>query len=189
MKHLEFIKNNQTLNKSNLSGSNYYYENQNLLGPKILLAEGWSKVLEFVEYLRSLKPLKPLEYNHRLCLAVPKSKADWTNREVFMKLISDKKEELNYRKIFFHFDIGYLDAETSAILQLVDDNTGFNGSRRRNILNPHVVQVGISNLVNGLKNCTYVLFYRNENNNNDNKHDDTSNNIKNSNTNKSSHNI
>lgn len=161
---MEYIKVNQTLSDSYQPGSNYIYENDLLSGPKILLAEGWSKLSEFVEILKKLKPLKPLEYNHKLCLIVPTSKTNWTNREYFMKIIAEKKEELNIKKSCFHFDIGYNDAETSAILQLVDDNTGFDGNRRKNILNPDCIQVGISNMVQGLKNCTYVFFVRTENN-------------------------
>ncbi len=164
MKHMEYIKLNHSISDSNLPGSNYVYENYNLHGPKILLAQGWSKLSELVESLKNQNPIKPLEYNYKLCLEVPNSKSDWSNKEIFLKLISDKKEELNLKKTSFHFDIGYLDAETSAVLQLIDDNTGFSGSRRRNILNPNCTRVGISNIINGLKNCTYVLFVRSESN-------------------------
>ncbi len=163
MKHLEFVKINQTVSDSYIPGSNYYYLNENASGPKILLASGWSKISEFVEILKRMKPLKPLEYNPKLNLKISSAKADWTNKEIFLKFISDKKEELKLNKINFHFDIGYLDAETCAVLQLVDDNLGFNGSRRKNILNSEVNQVGVSNVTSGLKNCTYVIFTKMEN--------------------------
>lgn len=163
MKHLSYIKANKSKDK-NLPGRGYIYENKEINGPKILLSIGWSKLSEFADYLKTMKPLNPLVFNQNLCLKVPDSKADWANKEVFTKLIETKKKELNISlvKYNFHFDIGYLDAETSAILQLVDDNIGFNGSRRNNILKVDARQIGISNYVIGRKNCVYVLLARDE---------------------------
>jgi len=111
-----------------------------------------------------MTPISKLDFNSSLCLNIPEKKSDWTNKELYSKLIEDKKDELNMSliKYNFHFDIGYLDAETSAVLQLVDDNIGFKGSRRTNILNPEARQIGISNMVIGKKNCTYVLLAKDE---------------------------
>jgi len=163
---MEYIKMNPSVSESYLyGGSSYIYENKDLKGPKILLNQGWAKVSEFVSILKNTKPLKPLTFNSKLCLDVPNSKSDWTSKEIFMKLISNKKKELKINKISFHYDIGYKHAATSAFLQLVDDNIGFNGNRRNNILNPEVTQVGISNITIGIKTCTYVLFKKNEGSN------------------------
>ncbi len=66
----------------------------------MLHSEGWSKLSAFVEFLKKVKPLKPLEFNIKLCLEVPINKTYWSNREIFMKLIGEKKNELqlNQRK-------------------------------------------------------------------------------------------
>ncbi len=157
---MEFIKANKNPKEKDFIWCKYYYKHSSVNGPKVLLNEGWSKLYEFVDYLKNMKPLLPLEYNKNLALEIPEEKQNWTNKENFTKLIYEKKQLLNFPKYCFHFDIGYLNAEISAILQLVDDNTGFGGSRRKNILNPEVKQVGISNKLNGKKNCTYMLFIR-----------------------------
>jgi len=159
---MQFIKTNPSITE-NVQGNNFIYENTNFKGPKILLNQGWTKLCKFADILKKMSPLKPLLFNPHLCLSIPKLKSEWAKKEVFMKLISDKKHELGVSKVAFHFDIGYLNAEISAIIQLVDDNTAFKGLRRKNILNEDALQVGITNLSDGLKNCTYIFFLKTQN--------------------------
>ena len=159
LQHMQYIKVNPSITE-NVQGNNFIYENNNIKGPKILLNQGWTKLSKFAEILKNMSPLKPLIFNPNLCITVPNQKSDWVKKDVFMKLISDKKHELGVSKVSFHFDIGYLNAEISAIIQLVDDNTAFKGVRRKNILNEDTVQVGISNISDGMKNCTYVFFLK-----------------------------
>ena len=154
---MQYIKLNENTTE-NIQGNNYIYENTSIKGPKILLNQGLSKLSKFAEILKKMSPLKPLTFNSNLCLEVPIVKSDWVKKEVFMKLISNKKQELRVNKTSFHFDIGYLNAEISAMIQLVDDNTAFKGVRRKNILNEDAIEIGISNLSDGMKNCVYVFF-------------------------------
>jgi len=157
---MKYIKQNKTLS-DNIQGRAFIYENSDIRGPKILLNNGWSKLSEFVEVLRTMRPLKPLEFNPNLCLEIPSLKSEWSKKEKFLKLIEIKKMELDQDvKVSFHFDIGYNNAETSAILQLVDDNSAFKDVRRKNILNENNIQVGITNIFDGKKNCAYLLFLR-----------------------------
>ncbi len=159
MKHMQFIKTNPSITE-NVQGNNFIYEHAQIQGPKILLAQGWTKLSKFADILKKMSPLKPLEFNPNLCIRVPENKADWSKKEAFMKLITEKKRELGVNKVAFHFEIGYISAEISALIQLVDDNNAFKGIRRKNILNEDAVQVGITNRVDGYKNCTYLLFLK-----------------------------
>jgi len=111
----------------------------------------------FIEILNKKDPLPPIEFNNTLCIKVPVMDK-WFSKEEYGKLVKDKKKEMKTNNLKFHFDIGYNDVETSAVLQLIDDNKLFKGKRREYILDQSALQVGISNAVEGKKNCTYIVF-------------------------------
>ena len=104
LQHMQYIKVNPSITE-NVQGNNFIYENNNIKGPKILLNQGWTKLSKFAEILKNMSPLKPLIFNPNLCITVPNQKSDWVKKDVFMKLISDKKHELGVSKVSFHFQI------------------------------------------------------------------------------------
>ncbi len=132
------------------------------------MKDGPSKFYEFLEFLRKLEPLKELKLNSELNIPVPE-KNDWAKKEYFSKLVHKKKKDLQNNNIYFHFDIGYNDFETSAMLQLVDDNVFFKGKRRHHLLGEKTLEVGITNGVEGRKNCGYVVLLHNNDKHFDNK--------------------
>lgn len=138
--------------------SKIIYENKDIKGPKVILKGGRKKLWDFIDLLRSMEPLNEIVYNPSLCIPIPEKKELWTKKEIFAKLILNKKRELKTNNISFHFDIGYNDVETNAILQLIDDNIFFNGKRRINLLSEHTLEIGITNKVEGRKNCCYVAI-------------------------------
>lgn len=152
--HLAFIRKNHEPRE----GSLFFYDKGN--GPKVSLSYGIIKFKECIDYLNTLIPMPPLKLCPDLTVKVPKAVSDWARKEVFRDLFKEKKDILKdkYYNFQFHFDIGYIDAEISAVLQIVDDNQTFNGARRNSILNKDLHHVGISNQKNGKKNCVYVLF-------------------------------
>jgi len=129
-------------------------------GPKISLCEGPDKFNECIQHLKNLKPLPPLELCEDLVVEVPKEHQKWASRENFADLLGEKKANLaeHYQAYQFHFDIGSSDPETCAVIQIVDDNNTFKGSRRHNILSPHVSSLGLSSYSTNKKNCVYMLF-------------------------------
>ena len=69
--HLKFITENPKSEDPKLALTKYCYENTDVNGPKVLLINGPSKLLEIVNILRSMEPLKEFKYNQKLCIAVP----------------------------------------------------------------------------------------------------------------------
>ena len=114
-------------------------------------------MIEFAKLLRKMEPLPPLKYNTDLCIPVP-DKNNWVRKEFYTKLVKNKKAELKNNNVSFHFDVGYVDAETSAVMQLIDDNIFFKGKRRQHLLGEKVYEVGITNMTDGKKNCYYMTF-------------------------------
>ena len=158
-RHKQYIYENQ-LSETGNDFAKYIYENTSLNGPKILLKDGPSKLIEFANILRNMEPLKEFKYNPDLCIPV-QEKNSWTKKEVFSKLVKNKKLELKTNNISFHFDVGYADAETTAVLQLIDDNVFFKGKRRQHILGEKHLEIGITNMIDGRKNCCYITLLHN----------------------------
>jgi len=146
------------MNSDPKQGALFIYDRNG--GPKLSLAEGVIKWRECIEVLSYMKPLPPLDKDDELIVKVPKSEINWAKKDVFTEILEEKKHELGerYSLEHFHFDIGWGDPETSAVIQIVDDNKTFKNSRRTNILSKKASLVGISNQKNGNKNCVYILF-------------------------------
>lgn len=150
----------QYISESNDPKPGTYFIYDNPPNPKISLSEGKERFKECMEFLYYMKPLTPLTLCEPLTVKVPKTASKWSKREIFADLLGEKKANLaeHYTNYQFHFDIGSPDAEISAIMQIVDDNHTFKGSRRENILSKTANLVGISSHKSGKKNCTYILF-------------------------------
>jgi len=126
--------------------------------PTIPLKRGIEAFEECIEILENCPSRDELEFAPDLNLLIPDDKNYWTNSEYLVNLISLKKSDLKNSQInAFHFDIGSSDAESSLILQLVDDNS-FNGIRRLNLLNAKYKYIGISHKVTSSVSCSYFFF-------------------------------
>lgn len=129
--------------------------------PKVALNRGEPAFREFIEKLKTIEPLPKLEARDDLKVDINEDPQKWTDKNLISEAVNNRKAAIkdtsNYNAFNFHFDVGSPVAETSFILQLVDD-TPFKGSRQRNILNKDFKYVGISSLKVKNKNCGYFLF-------------------------------
>jgi hypothetical protein len=129
--------------------------------PKVALNKGEAAFREFALRLKGMQPLKPLEAREDLKVPIDSDPQKWTDKALISEAVNKQKAAIkdtsSYTSFNFHFDVGSPVAETSFILQLVDD-TPFKGSRQRNILSPEFKYVGIQTLKVKNKNCGYFLF-------------------------------
>lgn len=117
------------------------------------------KLNEFISFLKTMVPVPALTFNENLCISKLNGirSENWANKDEFSKLVKEKKKFLKNNNLNFFFDIGYKNAETSAMLQLVDDNKLFKGKRREYLLDENAKEIGIANKLEGRKNCAYLL--------------------------------
>jgi len=128
--------------------------------PKTMLFRGEEAFKEMIKILNAMKPLHKLEVLKELSIEVPENSKDWSNKESISVLVNKKKEELSdrFNQFSFHYDMGTSIPEVSAVLQLVDDNIGFSGLRRKNILSSDFKYVGVGFNKEKTKYCFYFLF-------------------------------
>ena len=148
--HKQFIK-----LKNNGDKEIIVYDNSN---PKINLCKGDKTFDDCIKKLSILQKMKEFEYCEDIVIKVPEN--NYNNPEVIGRLIMEKKKEIEskYYDLSFHYDICNLNAELSAILQIVDD-TESNFKRRNNIINNYDL-IGVSVGRISQKNCyiVYVTF-------------------------------
>lgn len=125
-----------------------------------MLLRGEEAFRETMANLLTLNPLPPLEIRKELTIELPANYKDWSNKDVIGELVTSKKKELadKYSNFSFHFDMGTNLPDVSAVLQLVDDNAGFNGIRRNNILSTTHKYVGVGYGKEKTNHCFYFLF-------------------------------
>lgn len=125
-----------------------------------MLLRGEEAFKEMADILRKTAPLPVFEMRKDLVIEVPENSKDWFNKEVINSLFNKKKEELHdkYQSFSFHYDIGTSIPDVSTVLQVVDDNVGFNGSRRQNILSDTFKYIGIGFAKEKTKYCFYFVF-------------------------------
>jgi hypothetical protein len=128
---------------------------------KINLPRGKRAFEECIEFLKNLKPRKPLQIVDELKIAFPEKTPELaTSREYITSSLLHKADSLKnrYNINWFHYDNNIRNAEISVVLQLVDDNNS-HGERRKHLLDDKVDYVGI-NIGQVRKNmfCIYLVF-------------------------------
>ena len=99
-----------------------------------------------VAALISEKTVSPdLELREDICVAIPEN-FDLKDKQWQDSLLKSLKIDTGdkYSAYAINIDVGSDHAETSMLLQIIDDNKIFNGKRRDNILNPNYKYAGIS---------------------------------------------
>ncbi len=144
--HLKFVK---------VKNNNSYYDSNNY--PKVLLKKGKEAFNDLIYSLEKMNRMNELIIKKDIAIKMPENSEDMNNKEKIYNLVVEKKKELNgiYKYFNFHYDHGDLNAEISAILQLVDD-TNSNLKRRNNILNICNKYIGIS--VGKMVNNRYLVY-------------------------------
>ncbi len=128
-------------------------------GTKVGLVSGEEAFRAAAQRLLDVSPAGPLEFREDLVIQVPEDSKEWKNNTLISQLLAKKKSEngSKYPDCTFNMDLGVSDAETSLLLQIVDDSP-FKGKRRENLLNPANRYFGISYLKQKSKFCCYVTF-------------------------------
>ena len=128
---------------------------------KISLPRGRRAFEECIEFLKNLKPRKPLEMHEELKIVFPEKTPERAiSREFITTSLLQKADEVKdkFTINWFHYDNNIKNAEISVALQLVDDNNS-HGERRRHLLDENVKYIGI-NIGQVRKNmyCIYLVF-------------------------------
>jgi len=125
-----------------------------------MLNKGEEAFREMIDYLNSMKPLAKFELKKELSIEVSDNSKDWNNKDTITALVNKKKDDLRdkYSNFNFHYDIGTNLPDVSAVLQLVDDNVGFAGLRRKNIISENHKYIGVGYNREKTKYCFYFLF-------------------------------
>ena len=86
-----------------------------------------------------------LELREDICVVIPEN-FDLKDKQWQDSLLKSLKIDTGdkYSAYAINIDVGSDHAETSMLLQIIDDNKIFNGKRRDNILNPNYKYAGIS---------------------------------------------
>lgn len=106
---------------------------------KVAIKSGEIGFRNAIEILSSLDPITPLEYAEDLNIELPDDEAKWMNTEFIKEVAEKKKQQLGtkYGRYFgFHPDYTTLPPLICTLLQFVDDS-GLQGQRRDNIINPY----------------------------------------------------
>ena len=148
--HMKYIKRFQGLT---------VYDNDDY--PKVILNKGDSAFTECIKVLDKHRSIPELKYNEDIAVKVPDKVDEMNNKEKLAESILAKRNEIRdrYTGLSFHYDNSYLDAEVSALLQIVDD-TNTNSKRRNNILSLYHEYIGVSigkNTING-RYMIYITF-------------------------------
>jgi len=137
---------------------NFIYSQEKL--PKTMLLNGEVAFRDMINILKVTAPLPSFEFKQDLVIEVPENSKEWFNKDVINTLFNKKKEELRdkYQSFSFHYDIGTCIPNVSTVLQVVDDNVGFSGSRRHNLLSETFKYIGIGCAKEKTKYCFYIVF-------------------------------
>lgn len=149
---IEFIEDN-LIYSTNKGKFIFYKEGICQIG----LIKGKEAFIDIANKLCMRKPIEKLEYKEDLCMNVSNDMADWVNKHYLEVYLEEKSSYLSYEHFGFHFDLGCVDALTSVVLQVVDDNL-FNCQRRNNILNEKYRYIGISYKKINNYFCLYLSF-------------------------------
>lgn len=156
----KFISQDKSTNKSFFNVNN---------STKINLLKGKEAFLSCCEILQEMSEkikskalnLEKLELKDELKFPFPEGNPSLCNKKEY---ISEKITELNenlknkFRIKGFHYDMSPNNAETSLIMQIVDDNNS-NGKRRNIIFDDKIKYVGISHgMLKENVYCVYMLF-------------------------------
>ncbi len=109
---------------------------------KVGLSEGESAFNKTIQYLKSINPMEPLEFDQNLVVPPPINEHDIKNKDDLKIKIFNMME--NGIVIRSYWRDVVRDPEISFLLMIVDDNGIKSGMKRKDILNPTIKYIGIS---------------------------------------------
>jgi hypothetical protein len=128
-------------------------------GTKLGLNRGVDHFNSVANQLKERVAASPLDLREDISVPVPENfdLKDKLWQETILKSLKVDNGD-KYSSYFINIDVGSDIAETSLLLQVVDDNKIFNGKRRENILNPNFKHVGISFSKQKNKSIWLIVF-------------------------------
>ena len=114
-------------------------------GTRVGLNRGVEHFKTIAAQISERKESAPLELREDISVPIPEN-FDLKDKQWQDSLLKSLKIDTGdkYSAYGINIDVGSDHAETSLLLQIIDDNKIFNGKRRENILNPNFKYAGIS---------------------------------------------
>lgn len=123
---------------------------------KVALNNGEKAFDDAIEFLKLTQPMNNLIYIPKMTIAIPNNEYDINNKEYLKNEVRKKIDNNINIKIYWKDYIN--DAETCFILTIVDDSKLRLGSKREDILNPNIKNIGISSGKIGQSFVTYFTL-------------------------------
>ena len=122
---------------------------------KVALNKGEPAFREAAEYLRSLNPLPPLEFNNEKCIPLPENEDELKDPSFLREQVRQIREET-------HIDVFFKDLikipEISVLLMIVDDNKKNTGKKRMTLLDKDIKYIGVTSRFIGKTFIAYLTF-------------------------------
>ena len=122
---------------------------------KVALNKGEPAFREAAEYLRSLNPLPPLEFNSEKCIPLPENEDELKDPSFLREQVRQIREETQI-DVFFKDLIKI--PEISVLLMIVDDNKKNTGKKRMTLLNKDLKYIGVTSRFIGKTFIAYLTF-------------------------------
>ena len=123
---------------------------------KIALSKGKPAFDEAIEFLKKIKPMKKLEFNHIISPKLPQNENEIKDKNDLKKKVENMINNGINIKSYWRDVIK--DPEISFLLMIVDDNGVKSGKKRKDILNSSMKYIGISSVeINGKFVCYITL--------------------------------
>ena len=122
---------------------------------KVALNKGEPAFKEAAEYLKTLSPLPPLEFNQDKCIPLPENEEELTDPTFLREQVQIIRKTTNI-DVFFKDLIKI--PEVSGLLMIVDDNIKNAGKKRLALLNKDLKYIGVTSKFIGKTFIAYFAF-------------------------------
>ena len=122
---------------------------------KVALNKGEPAFKEAAEYLKTLSPLPPLEFNQDKCIPLPENEEELKDPTFLREQVQKIRENTNI-DVFFKDLIKI--PEVSGLLMIVDDNIKNAGKKRLALLNKELKYIGVTSKFIGKTFIAYFSF-------------------------------
>jgi len=126
---------------------------------KVALSKGEIAFTEASNYLKTLNPIPPLEYNENIVLKIPETESQMKDSSYLKLQAEEVKRRFN---VDCYFKDLIKDPFVSTLLMVVDDNGKNGGKKRKAILNPEYKYIGVDSKFFGKTFIAYFSFSKNK---------------------------
>ena len=111
---------------------------------KFSLIKGYQIFDETINILNNLEPMNKLIYNQRITIKIPYKNNDIIGLDYMKNQIEDIQNRGNH--IFSYWKEKIKDPEIAFLMMVVDDNNQEPGLKRKDLINPDIIYIGISSV-------------------------------------------